>query len=69
MLMGELVVPRSEKAETKHPYMCPGCSNHTYNNNMINRCHIQQNRVINSYIMTRGSEENYINIAEKLRVG
>jgi hypothetical protein len=22
------------------PYVCPGCSNHTYNNNMINRCHV-----------------------------
>jgi hypothetical protein len=35
----ELVIPRSEKTETRPPYVCPGCSNHTYNNNMINRCH------------------------------
>jgi hypothetical protein len=31
-----LVIPHSEKAETKPPYVCPGCSNHTYNNNLIN---------------------------------
>jgi hypothetical protein len=35
------VKPHSEKAETKPPYMCLGCSNHTYNNNEINRCHVQ----------------------------
>jgi hypothetical protein len=35
------VVPHSRKAETKPPYMCPGCSNHRYNNNMINKCHVQ----------------------------
>jgi hypothetical protein len=53
-----LVIPRSEKTEMKPPYVCPGCSNHTYNNNMINRCHVRSYRVIISYIMTRGSEEN-----------
>jgi hypothetical protein len=31
------VIPRSKKAETKPPYVSPGCSNYTYNNNMINR--------------------------------
>jgi hypothetical protein len=36
-----LVVPHFEKAETKPPYVCPGCLNHTYNNNMINKCHVQ----------------------------
>jgi hypothetical protein len=35
------VVPYSEKAEMKPPYICLGCLNHTYNNNMINRCHVQ----------------------------
>jgi hypothetical protein len=32
---------RYEIAETKPPYVCPGCLTHTYNNNMINKCHIQ----------------------------
>jgi hypothetical protein len=31
---------RSEKKETKPPYVCPGCSNHTHGNNMINRCNV-----------------------------
>jgi hypothetical protein len=35
------VIPRSKKMEMKHSYVCPGCSNNTYNNNMINRCHVQ----------------------------
>jgi hypothetical protein len=34
------VIPRSEIAETKPPYVCPGCFIHTYSNNMINRCHV-----------------------------
>jgi hypothetical protein len=25
---------------TKPPYVCPGCSNHTHGNNMINRCNV-----------------------------
>jgi hypothetical protein len=29
------VIPRSEIAGMKPPYMCQGCSNHTYSNNMI----------------------------------
>jgi hypothetical protein len=37
----ELVIPRSEKEGTKPPYVCPGCSNHTYSNNMITRFHVQ----------------------------
>jgi hypothetical protein len=36
-----LVIPRYEKAKMKAPYVCPGCSNHTYNNNMINMCLVQ----------------------------
>jgi TPP-dependent indolepyruvate ferredoxin oxidoreductase alpha subunit len=35
------VIPRSEKEGTKPPYVCPGCSNHTYSNNMITRIHVQ----------------------------
>ncbi|WP_428637374.1 retrotransposon gag family protein, partial [Shewanella sp.] len=31
------VTPCSEKEGTKPPYVCPGCSNHTHDNNMINR--------------------------------
>jgi hypothetical protein len=40
------VIPCSEKEGTKPPYMCPGCSNHTHGNNMINRCNITNKRVI-----------------------
>jgi hypothetical protein len=35
-----IVIPRSEKEGMKPPYVCPGCSNHTHGNNMINRCNI-----------------------------
>jgi hypothetical protein len=35
------VIPRSEIAGTKPPYVCPGCFIHTYSNNIINRLHIQ----------------------------
>jgi hypothetical protein len=37
----EVVIPRSEKEGTKPPYVCPGCSNHMYSNNMITRFHVQ----------------------------
>jgi hypothetical protein len=37
---GATVIPRSEKEGTKPPYVCPGCSNHTHGNNMINRCNV-----------------------------
>jgi hypothetical protein len=40
------VTPRSENEETKPPYVCPGCSNHTHGNNMINRCNVINKRVI-----------------------
>jgi hypothetical protein len=39
---GAAVIPRSEKEGTKPLYVCPGCSNHTYSNNMITRIHVQQ---------------------------
>jgi hypothetical protein len=35
-----VVIPRSEKEGMKPPYVCPGCSNHTHGNNMINRCSV-----------------------------
>jgi hypothetical protein len=41
-----LVISRSEKEGTKPPYVCPGCSNHTHGNNMINRCNVMNKRVI-----------------------
>jgi hypothetical protein len=34
------VIPHSEIAGTKPPYVCPGCFIHTYSNNMINRFHV-----------------------------
>jgi hypothetical protein len=34
------VIPCSEKEGTKPPYVCLGCSNHTYSNNMITRIHV-----------------------------
>jgi hypothetical protein len=40
------VIPRSEKEGTKPLYVCPGCSNHTHGNNMINRCNVVNKRVI-----------------------
>jgi hypothetical protein len=35
-----VVIPHSEKEGMKPPYVCPGCSNHTYSNNMITRFHV-----------------------------
>jgi hypothetical protein len=40
------VIPRFEKEGTKPPYVCPGCSNHTHGNNMINRCNVINKQVI-----------------------
>jgi hypothetical protein len=59
-----LVIPRSEKVELKPLYVCPGCSNHMYSNNMITRCNVRLNRVNISYKMTRRSEKDYIIVAE-----
>jgi hypothetical protein len=56
------VIPHSGIAETKPPYMCPGCLIHTYSNNIIDR-------VLIPYRMTLGSEENYITAADKLCMG
>jgi hypothetical protein len=33
------VTPRSEIAEMKPPYVCPGCLIYMYSNSKINRCH------------------------------
>jgi hypothetical protein len=41
-----LVIPHSEKEGMKPPYVCPGCSNHTHGDNMINRCNVINKRVI-----------------------
>jgi hypothetical protein len=38
---GQTIIPRSEIAGMKPPYVCPGCFIHTYSNNMINRLHVQ----------------------------
>jgi hypothetical protein len=35
------VIPHSEIAGMKPPYVCPGCFIHTYSNNMMNRFHVQ----------------------------
>jgi hypothetical protein len=42
-----LLIPRSEKVEPKPPYVCPGSSIHTYNNNMIQmQCLIKHNKYL-----------------------
>jgi hypothetical protein len=48
-----LIIPQSEKVELKPLHMCPGYSNHTHSN-----------KINISYIMTRGSEKDYIIAAE-----
>jgi hypothetical protein len=46
----------SEKTKPKPLYVCPGCSNHTYSNNMVNIYNISINYRVKSYKMTRGSK-------------
>jgi hypothetical protein len=41
VLWSLIVIPRSEIAGMKPPYVRPGCFIHTYSNNMINRFHVQ----------------------------
>jgi hypothetical protein len=48
--------PGSEKMKSKPLYVCPGCSNHMYSNNMVNRYNIPINYMVKSYKMTLGSE-------------
>jgi hypothetical protein len=41
------VIPPSERVEPKPLYLCLGCSNHTYNNNMIQmQCSIKHNKYL-----------------------
>jgi hypothetical protein len=40
-ILADSVIPHSEKEGMKPLYVCPGCSNHTYRNNMITRIHVQ----------------------------
>jgi hypothetical protein len=51
-----LSYPGSEKTKSKPLYVCLGCSNHTYSNNMVNRYNISIKYRIKSYKMTRGSK-------------
>jgi hypothetical protein len=37
-------------------YVCPGCSNHMYSNNMANRYNISINYKVKPYKMTLGSK-------------
>jgi hypothetical protein len=46
--------------KSKPLYMCPGCSNHTYSNNMVNRYNISINYKLKSDKMTLGSERKII---------
>jgi hypothetical protein len=50
----------SKKMKLKPLYMCPGCSNHTYSNSMVNRYNILINYRVKSYKMTRGSKRKII---------
>jgi hypothetical protein len=43
---GRSVIPRSKKEGTKPSYVCPGCSNHTHGNNMINRGNLTNKQVL-----------------------
>jgi hypothetical protein len=47
-IYGKTAITHSEKAVTKPPYVCLGCSNHTYNNNMINSAIIQSNCLLHN---------------------
>jgi hypothetical protein len=49
--------------------MCPGCSNHTYSNNMVNRYNISINYKLRSYKMTCGSERRLQSSGKNLSVG
>jgi hypothetical protein len=50
--------PGSEKTKPKPLYVCPGCLNHTYSKNMVNRYNISINYKIKSYKMTLGLERS-----------
>jgi hypothetical protein len=53
---GLLSHPGFEKMKPKPLYVCPGCSNHMYSNNMVNRYNISINYRIKSYKMACGSK-------------
>jgi hypothetical protein len=59
-LISLLSHPGSKKRKLKPLYVCPGCSNHTYSNNMVNRYNISINYRVKSYKMTRGSKRKII---------
>jgi hypothetical protein len=50
-------VPR---IEPKSPYVCPGCSNHTYNEQYDKQIQYLDNYRVKSYKMTRGSKRKII---------
>jgi hypothetical protein len=55
-----LVIPWSDRVELKPLYMCLGCSNHTYNNNMIQmQCSIKHSKYLSV-----GLENVYTNAVE-----
>jgi acetyl-CoA carboxylase beta subunit len=60
----QLGIPRSKKTEPEPLYVCPGCSNHMYSNNMKTQmqCLIKMSNI--SYIMTLMFEKDYTNSAE-----
>jgi hypothetical protein len=53
--MDHNVIPRSKKAGLKPLYVCLGCSNHTYSDNMIIDAMFDKNTINISYITTHGS--------------
>jgi hypothetical protein len=52
--------PGFEKMKLKPLYVCPGCSNHTYSNNIVNRYNISINYRVKSYKMARGFKRKII---------
>jgi hypothetical protein len=58
-----------EKMKSKPLYVCPGCSNHTYTNNMINRYNISLNYKVKSYKMTHGPKRKITDKCRILSVG
>jgi hypothetical protein len=58
-IIGEVSYPSSKRAEPKPLYVCPGYSNHTYSNNMLNWWNVLIKQSNISYIMTRGSKKDY----------
>jgi hypothetical protein len=56
--------PGFEKMKLKPLYVCPGCSNHTYSNNMVDRYNISINYRIKSYKMTCGVQKKDYRVAQ-----